>query len=52
MFGAHMRNPQAGVEQLRAIGVDRIMVPAFAFAGTEGLDRLSEFGEQVIQQAS
>ena len=50
MFGAHMRNPQAGVEQLRQIGVDRIMVPAFAFAGSGGLDRLSEFGEQVIQQ--
>ena len=51
MFGAHMRDPNAGVELLREIGVDRIMVPAFAFAGSSGLDRLSAFGEQVIQQA-
>lgn len=51
MFGAHMRDPNAGVELLREIGVDRIMVPAFAFAGRSGLDRLSAFGEQVIQQA-
>jgi len=51
MFGAHMSDPNAGVELLREIGVDRIMVPAFAFAGRSGLDRLSAFGEQVIQQA-
>ena len=51
MFGAHMRDPNAGVELLREIGVDRIMVPAFAFAGSSGLDRLSAFGEQVIRQA-
>jgi len=29
------------------LGVDRIMVPAFFFAGPGGLDRLSEFGERV-----
>lgn len=48
MFGTQMMNPQAGVEQMLELGVDRIMVPAFFFAGPEGLDRLSEFGENVI----
>jgi probable F420-dependent oxidoreductase len=48
MFGAQMADPAAGVEQLRSVGVDRIMIPAFFFAGPGGLDRLSEFGEQVI----
>ena len=51
MFGAQMADPPAGVEQLRSVGVDRIMVPAFFFAGPGGLDRLSEFGEQVIPLA-
>jgi probable F420-dependent oxidoreductase len=48
IFGAQMADPEAGVEQLAALGVDRIMVPAFFFAGPGGLDRLSEFGEKVI----
>ena len=48
IFGAQMAEPEAGVEQLAALGVDRIMVPAFFFAGPGGLDRLSEFGEKVI----
>jgi probable F420-dependent oxidoreductase len=51
MFGAQMADPAAGVEQLRSVGVDRIMIPAFFFAGPGGLDRLSEFGEQVIPLA-
>jgi len=51
IFGAQMSDPAAGVEQMRSIGVDRIMVPAFFFAGPGGLDRLSEFGEQVIPLA-
>jgi len=51
MFGAQMADPLAGIEQLRSLGVDRIMVPAFFFAGPDGLDRLSEFGENVISQA-
>jgi probable F420-dependent oxidoreductase len=52
MFGAQMADPLAGIEQLRSLGVDRIMVPAFFFAGPDGLDRLSEFGENVISQAA
>jgi probable F420-dependent oxidoreductase len=48
MFGIQMADPPAGVEQLAKLGVGRIMVPAFFFAGPGGLDRLSEFGEKVI----
>ena len=51
MFGAQMADPVAGVEQLRAVGVGRVMIPAFFFAGPGGLDRLSEFGERVIPLA-
>ncbi len=49
MFGAQLRDPIAGVEQYAALGVDRVMVPAFAFAGPGGLDRLLAFGETVIR---
>jgi len=52
MFGVQMADPAAGVEQLRSIGVDRIMVPAFFFAGPGGMDRLSQFGEEVIPLAN
>jgi probable F420-dependent oxidoreductase len=52
MFGAQMADPVAGVDQLREIGVGRIMVPAFFFAGDGGLDRLARFGETAIQSAS
>lgn len=52
MFGAQMAEPIAGVEQLAKIGVGRIMIPAFFFAGPGGLDRLSAFGEQVIPHAN
>jgi probable F420-dependent oxidoreductase len=48
MFGSHMADPVRGVEQLAGLGVGRIMVPAFFFAGTGGLDRLDQFGERVI----
>jgi probable F420-dependent oxidoreductase len=48
IFGRQMADPVAGVEQMEKLGVDRIMVPAFIFAGPDGLDRLSEFGERVI----
>ena len=34
----------AGAEQLAELGVGRVMVPAFFFAGPGGLDRLDEFG--------
>lgn len=52
MFGAQMMNPAEGVEQLASIGVDRIMVPAFFFAGPDGLDNLSRVGEQIIPLAN
>ena len=48
MFGAQIADPEAGVEQMKALGAGRIMVPAFFFAGPGGLDRLSEFGERVL----
>jgi probable F420-dependent oxidoreductase len=48
IFGRQIADPVAGVEQMEKLGVDRIMVPAFIFAGPDGLDRLSEFGERVI----
>ena len=48
MFGVQMADPVAGVEQMVAMGVGRIMIPAFFFAGPGGLDRLAEFGERVL----
>ena len=48
IFGPQMADPAAGVEQMTDLGVGRIMVPAFFFAGPGGLDRLVEFGETVI----
>ena len=38
-----------GVEAMRQAGVRRIMVPAFFFAGPDGLERLEEFGESVVK---
>lgn len=52
MFGVQMADPVAGVEQMAALGVKRIMVPAFFFMGPDGLDRLDEFGEKVISVAA
>lgn len=51
MFGYHMGEPERGLEQLTELGVGRIMVPAFFFAGPGGLDRLDEFGERVVRAA-
>lgn len=51
MFGAQFMDAAAGVEQMAGIGVDRIMVPAFFFAGPEGLDNLQKFAEVVMPQA-
>ncbi|MEM9037134.1 MAG: LLM class F420-dependent oxidoreductase [Actinomycetota bacterium] len=48
MFGAHMGDPKAGVEQLIEAGVGRAMVPAFFFAGDGGLDRMEAFAEAAI----
>ncbi len=52
MFGAHLRDPAAGVEILRGLGVGRVMVPAFAFGGEDGLDRLRAFGDSVVAPAA
>ncbi len=51
MFGAQMSDPVAGVEQLRAIGVGRIMIPAFFFAGPGGTERLEALAEKLMPAA-
>jgi len=51
LFGAQMDEPEAGVEQMAALGVDRIMVPAFFFAGPGGLDKMAAFAERVVPLA-
>jgi hypothetical protein len=45
-----MADPEKGIEDLRDLGVGRIMLPAFFFAGPRGLDRLSAFGEKYIKR--
>ncbi|MGB8860970.1 MAG: LLM class F420-dependent oxidoreductase [Ilumatobacteraceae bacterium] len=45
MFARHFHDPAAGLEIMSDLGVGRVMVPAFAFAGEGGLDRLRQFGE-------
>jgi probable F420-dependent oxidoreductase len=49
IFGPQMADPLAGAEQLAKLGVERAMVPAFFFAGNEGMDRLEDFGERVVK---
>ena len=49
IFGPQIADPVNGAEELSSLGVDRVMVPAFFFAGPDGIDRLSAFGEQVIK---
>lgn len=48
MFGIQMADPVAGVEQMAELGVDRIMIPAFFFAGPGGLDRMQELAEKIM----
>ena len=48
MFSSHLQEPAAGVESMRELGVGRVMVPAFFFAGDDGLDRLRQFGETTV----
>jgi hypothetical protein len=52
MFGVQMAEPESGIEQMAALGVDRIMVPAFFFAGDGGLDRLQAFAERTLPLAA
>ena len=47
---AHFADPLPALEKMREIGVGRAMVPAFAFAGPGGTDRLEQFGADVISQ--
>jgi probable F420-dependent oxidoreductase len=51
MFGAQFADPAAGLEQMANLGVDRVMVPAFFFAGPGGMDRLSEFAEKFVSKS-
>jgi probable F420-dependent oxidoreductase len=48
MFSTQMTDPAAGVEKFVELGVGRIMVPAFFFAGPGGLDRMDEFAATAI----
>ena len=48
MFGQYMGEPERGVEVMAELEVDRVMVPAFFFAGPGGADRLSQFAERVV----
>jgi len=48
MFSMNMTDPEAGVEKFTELGVGRIMVPAFFFAGDGGLDRMDEFAGKAI----
>jgi len=48
MFSTQMTHPAAGVEKFVELGVGRIMVPAFFFAGPGGLDRMDEFAATAI----
>jgi len=48
MFSAHMSDPAKGIADMRELGVGRVMVPAFFFAGEGGLDRLRAFGEAAV----
>jgi hypothetical protein len=48
MFSTQMADPAAGVEKFTELGVGRIMVPAFFFAGDGGLDRMDEFAGRAI----
>lgn len=47
---AHFADPVAALEEMREIGVGRAMVPAFVFAGPGGLERMEQFGADVIPQ--
>jgi|TARA_B110000305_G_scaffold236222_1_gene297220 probable F420-dependent oxidoreductase len=52
MFGTQMSDPKAGIEEMRAAGVGRIMIPAFFFAGPGGLDRMEAIAEQIMPLAA
>jgi hypothetical protein len=43
IFPGPWSDPRRALEQLAGLGVGRVMIPAFAFAGPGGLDRLRTF---------
>ncbi len=45
---AGFADPAGSAEKFVEIGVDRAVVPAFAFAGPGGLDRLRDFAQKVM----
>jgi probable F420-dependent oxidoreductase len=49
IFRPQMADPLAGAEQLSKLGVERVMLPAFFFAGPDGMDNLEAFGEKVVK---
>ncbi len=48
IFGSHLSDPGPGIELMHELGVGRLMVPAFAFMGDGGLERLRAFGEAYV----
>lgn len=51
IFG-RLADPVPALEEMQEIGVGRVMVPAFFYAGPDGHDRLAAFGTEVISQFS
>ena len=49
MFGPQWDDPLAAAEHFAKLGVERVMLPAFFFAGPSGMDDLRAFGEQVVK---
>ncbi len=52
MFPFAPGDPRTHADALEALGVGRVMVPAFPFAGSGGLDRLTKFAERLIPNGS
>ncbi|MEM7288342.1 MAG: LLM class F420-dependent oxidoreductase [Actinomycetota bacterium] len=46
----HLGDPVPAIEEMREIGVGRLMVPAFFYAGPGGLERMEQLGADVIPQ--
>ncbi len=50
VFAEKMSEPEVGIEEMEALGVGRAMVPAAFFTGPDGFDRMTKFGETVVQK--
>ncbi len=44
----HLADPVPAIEEMLEIGVGRLMVPAFVYAGPDGLEGMEQFGAEVI----